>query len=127
MKIVKWVSGLDDSLTHPKLLYPDLWEKLHSEFPDDCNRLFEDAERIVIECVRKNGFKFGGNYHQYGKFGMPLFDIGAVFFVSMRHWGGIMYKAWHTDDDCWGYCQYAWEYDMLDSGGKVPLSEVDFV
>ena len=128
MKIVKWVTGLDDSLSHPKLLYPDMWDKLCEEHPDDCNRLFSDAEQVVIDCIRKNGFKFGGSYHQCGKFGMPLFDDGTVFFVTMRHWGDIMYKAWHPDgDDYWGYCQYAWEHDMTDSGGKVPNSETDFI
>ena len=86
MKIVKWVTGLDDSLSHPKMLYPDMWDKLCEKYPDDCNRIFSETEQVVIDCIRKNGFKFGGSYHQCGKFGMPLFDDGTVFFVTMRHW-----------------------------------------
>ena len=128
MKIVKWVTGLDSSLPRPKLLYPDMWDRLREKHPEDCNRLFEEAEQVVIECIRKNAFKFGGSYHQCGKFGMPFFDDGTVFFVTMRHWGSIMYKAWHPDgDDRWGYCRYAWAHDMHESGGKVPASEKDFI
>ena len=127
MKIVKWTRGLDLSdLGNPKLLHPAYdaayWEKT----PEERQRFWEDTDRIVVDCIRRNGFKFGGFYHQGGEFGMPMFDNGTVFFVSLRHWGHLMYEAWEPDgDDPYGYAFYAWDYEVGEC--KYPASETDFL
>lgn len=70
-----------------------------------------NAEQAVVDEIRRKRYKFGGNYHQYGLYGCPVFDDHTVFMVSMRHWGSIMARVWGGD-----YCSYAWEDDM----GRVP-------
>ena len=129
VKIVKWTAGLDRSVIgRAKLLYPAFGDDFNDMPHEEFNRLWHDADQTVIDCIRRNGFKFGGYYHQDGEFGMPMFDDGKIFFVTFRHWGHLMYEAWHPDSpDAMGYCKYAWEYDMRDAGGKTPKHETDFV
>ena len=129
MKIIKWVKGFDDSgKGNPRLLYPDLWASCENKPSEERERLMREAENAVIDCIRRNGFKFGGSYHQYGDFGMPMFEDGTVYLCSMRHWGSIMAEAWNVEDKRgYGYVMFAWEGDMSDDGGKVPKGETDFV
>jgi hypothetical protein len=75
-----------------------------------------NAEQAVVNEIRRKKYKFGGNYHQYGLYGCPVFDDHTVFMVSMRHWGDIMSRVWGGD-----YCSYAWEDDM----GRVPSKKAD--
>ena len=129
LKIVKWTAGLDHSVVgRAKQLYPAFGDDLSDMPHDEFNRLWHDADQTVIDCIRRNNLKFGGFYHQGGEFGMPMFDDGKIFFVTFRHWGHLMYEAWHHDSpDAMGYCKYAWEYDMRNAGGKTPKHETDFV
>lgn len=75
-----------------------------------------NAEQAVVDEIRRKRYKFGGNYHQYGLYGCPVFDDHTVFMVSMRHWGSIMARVWGGD-----YCSYAWEDDM----GRVPNKKAE--
>lgn len=78
----------------------------------------EQAELAVMNEIKSRGFKFGGNYHQNGEYGCPVMTGGAVFMVSMRHWGDIMATVWGGN-----YCLYAW-CDVSDiEGGKTPSAE----
>lgn len=98
MKIVKWIAGLDFSdIGRPKQLYPAFGDNIMDMPHDEWQLLWKEAEDTVIDCIQRNGFKFGGYYHQDGSFGMPMFDNGEIFFVSFRHWGGLMYTAWNPD------------------------------
>ena len=99
MKIVKWVTGLDHTQTPSRLLYPAFEEKLAGRPRDEIERAWHEAEDLVKACIRRNGFKFSGEYHQYGEYGMPMFDDGSVLFCSWRHWGSIMAEAWDPDGD----------------------------
>ena len=74
----------------------------------------EAAENAIIEDIRKHGYVFSGNYHQYGQNGAPVFSDGTLCMCSMRHWGDIMYRAIGAGEDedpeeGFGYCMYAWE------------------
>lgn len=89
------------------------WGEVHLE--DDG----ESAELVVMNEIRKRGFKFGGNYHQYGEFGCPVLSDGSIFMVSMRHWGGIMATVWGGGD----YCDYAWGNVNEIKGGKAPTQD----
>ena len=40
--------------------------------------------------IRKNGYVFGGEQHQYSSNGMPVFSDGTAFRASMRAWGVLM-------------------------------------
>lgn len=129
MKIVKWTQGLDSPGTGgQKQRYPAFGDDFHEKPQEECRRLWDEAEQVVVESSRRNGFKFGGGYHQYGEFEMPLFDDGTVFFVSWRHWGDLMYRAWNPGgNDPHGYCWYAWETDIPEAEYKTPEAETDFV
>lgn len=54
---------------------------------------FEEAQKAVIEELRKTGYHFDGTYHQNGDYGVPVLDNGKYFQVSMRTWGGVMAQA----------------------------------
>ena len=127
MKIVKWTQGLDlTDLSKPKLLYPVYDAEYWKKTPEERQRFWEESDRVVVECIRRNGFRFGGFYHQGGEFGMPMFEDGTVFFVSLRHWGHLMYEAWEPEGkDPYGYALYAWDYEV--GKCKYPESETDFV
>lgn len=97
----------------PKIIGWTKYNENHRTFessPED-PMLWANAEQAVINEIRRKGYKFGGNYHQYGEFGCPVFEDHRVFMVSMRHWGDIMSRVWGGD-----YCSFAWE----DAIGKVP-------
>lgn len=129
MKIIKWVRGIEhdaDGKFH--LLHPECWDKCANKPDEERERLWKEMEDAVIDSIRRNRFKFGGTYHQNGDFGMPMFEDGTIFFVSMRHWGRIMADAWHgLGEKFHSYLDFAWENDMAEFGGKVPKGETEFV
>ena len=126
MKVVKWVGAkYDKSEGNPRLLYRVIGE----DEPEGEERgSGQTAEEAVIESIRRNRFKFGGTYHQYGEHGLPMFEDGSVFFVSMRAWGDVMARAWSgLENHYYDYLDFAWENDMPNDGGNVPKSDTDFV
>ena len=126
MKVVKWVGAkYDKSGDSPRLIYRVVGED-EPEGEERGNG--QTAEEAVIESIRRNRFKFGGTYHQYGEHGLPMFEDGSVFFASMRAWGDVMARAWSgLENRCYDYLDFAWENDMPKDGGKVPKSDTDFV
>ena len=129
MKIVKWTRGLDCPGTgKQKQRYPAFGDDFSGMPVEEYSRLWAEAERVVVDCIRRNGFKFSGDYHQYGDFGMPLFDDGRIFFVSWRHWGHLVYRAWNPDgNNPMGYCKYAFGWDIPEEEYCYPKSETDFL
>ena len=128
MKVVKWVTGFDNTKSQSKLLYSAFGEKLAGHPCDEVERAWREAEDVVKECIRRNGFKFSGEYHQYGEYGMPMFDDCSVLFCSWRHWGSIMAEAW--DPDGKKGLDYL-DFYMPGFGGDekvtAPKHELDFV
>lgn len=59
----------------------------------------EEADRAVIESLRETGYHFDGEYHQNGLYGVPVFDNGKYYEISMRSWGGIMARAFPEEFD----------------------------
>ena len=128
MKIVKWVTGLDHSKIPARLLYPAFEEKLAGRPRDEVEQAWREAENVVKECIRRNGFKFSGQYHQYGEYGMPMFDDGSVLFCSWRHWGSIMVEAWDPDGDKGlDYMDFYMPGVGDDEKEVAPKHELDFV
>ena len=66
MKIVRRVTGLDHTKNPSKLMYPAVEENLVAQPRDEIDRARQEAEDIGKACIRRNGFKFSGEYHQYG-------------------------------------------------------------
>ena len=128
MKIVKWVTGLDHTQTPSRLLYPAFEEKLAGRPRDEIERAWQEAEDLVKTCIRRNGFKFSGEYHQYGECGMPMFDDGSVLFCSWRHWGSIMAEAWDPDGDKGlDYMDFYMSGFVADDEIVAPKHETDFM
>ena len=81
------------------------------------NDTSESAKQIVIEYLRERGLAYGGTFHQQSH-GVPMFDNGRVYQVSMRDWGELIADM-VRDHDRMAYCKYAWEY-ALPTLGAVP-------
>ena len=128
MKIIKWVTGLDHSQSPARLLYPAFEEKFAGRPRDEVEQAWREAEDVVKECIRRNGFKFSGEYHQYGEYGMPMFEDGSVLFCSWRHWGSIMAEAWDPDGDKGlDYMDFYMPGSCNDEKDGAPKHELDFV
>lgn len=62
------------------------------------------ARLAIIEDIRKNGYSFGGDAHQYIKGCAPVLNNGEMYRCSMREWGALMAEAWNApNDDGYGY------------------------
>ena len=69
------------------------------------------VKKIIVDELRANGFKFTGDYHQNGDYGVPIFDTGKVFQCTQRTWGAIMAEAYPDgidNNDGYGYVKWAW-------------------
>ena len=100
MKIIKWTFWGD-----PK--YPEVeWAGPDADKP---------YEETVVEAIRQHGYRFSGQAHQNAQYGVPVFENGKQYNVSMRHWGRIMAEATGL-----GGCAYAsWAWFPAESGMKV--------
>ena len=128
MKIVKWVTGIDRTQSPSKLLYPSFGSMFVGRSRDEIDRAWQEAEDVVKECIRRNGFRFSGEYHQYGKYGMPMVDDGSVLFCSWRHWGSIMAEAWDPGGDKGlDYLDFYMPGIGGDNDVVAPKHEMDFV
>ena len=91
MKIIKWTFWGDPRYT---------------EF--DWTKEAEKAyELTIIEAIRKYGYRFSGQAHQHAQYGVPVFDNGQQYNVSMRHWGRIMADALGIEGK-YAYTDWAW-------------------
>lgn len=69
-----------------------------------------EVERIISTELRQRGYKFTGDYHQNGDYGVPVFDNGKTYQCSQRTWGAIMAAAWPEEigTDPYAYTLWAW-------------------
>ena len=68
------------------------------------------SDLAVIECIRKNGYAFGGDSHQNRKGCCPVLNDSTKVRYSMRGWGSIMAAALNIDDPE-GYAYMEWYMD----------------
>lgn len=71
----------------------------------------DKIETIISEELRKHGYKFTGDYHQNGEYGVPVFDNGTVYHCTQRTWGSIMARAYPEEidnKDEFAHCVWAW-------------------
>ena len=81
-------------------------------FPDGGRYSAEEdneVRKLIARELRKNGYKFTGQYHQNGDFGVPIIDNEKVYQCSQRTWGEIMVMAYPDDPNNPNYCSWAWE------------------
>ena len=76
------------------------------------------ADLAVIECIRKNGYAFGGDSHQNREGCCPVLNDGTKVRYSMRGWGSIMASALNIDDPE-GYAYMEWYMDAWTRTGLV--------
>lgn len=76
------------------------------------------ADVAVIECIRKNGYAFGGDSHQNRERCCPVLNDGTKVRYSMRGWGSIMASALDIDDSD-GYAYMEWYMDSWTRTGLV--------
>ena len=60
------------------------------------NSLLSEMETCVIEHCKEKGIRFSSDYHQYGDYGVPIFNNKYMYYTFARTWGWIMAMA---DDD----------------------------
>ena len=78
MKIIRWTFWGDP-------IYPEAeWSLLDEHNP---------YELELIKEIREKCYRLSGMVHQNYRYGVPVFDDGKQFNVSMRYWGGIMANA----------------------------------
>ena len=76
------------------------------------------ADLAVIECVRQNGYAFGGDSHQNREGCCPVLNDGTKVRYSMRGWGSIMASALNIEDPE-GYAYMEWYMDAWTRTGLV--------
>lgn len=89
-----------------------------TEYPP--NRGSSAADRAVEDCIRVNGYRFGGDSHQDREGCCPVLNDGTKMCYSMRGWGGIMARALKLDDSD-GYAYMEWYMDGWSREGMPGL------
>ena len=79
------------------------------------------ADLAVIECIRKNGYAFGGDSHQNREGCCPVLNDCTKVRYSMRGWGSIMASALDIDDSD-GYAYMEW---YMDAWTRTGMAGVD--
>ena len=65
----------------------------------------KEMETTIIKYCKEKGIRFDSVYHQYGEFGIPIFDNKYMFMTFARTWGWIMAQA-DGDKSEQGYLRY---------------------
>lgn len=63
-----------------------------------CPDLYELGSQVVIDELKRTGYKFTGIYHQNGKFGVPIINDKYRYEASQRSWGALVAAA-HPDEE----------------------------
>lgn len=65
--------------------------------------------KAIVREINSKGYKFTGDYHQNGEYGMPVINNKYIVCYSQRSWGGIMADALDLpNDDGYAYVKWAW-------------------
>lgn len=77
----------------------------------------EALRRAIVE----RGLRRGGDWHQYGPDGVPVFDDGAIALFSFRGWGDLLAASWaEPDGRDYGYMDFY--MDACLEQANIPLS-----
>ena len=90
---------------------PDYQEMYPIGAETNCDWDRTEVIAVIANELRKKGYRFTGDYHQNGDYGVPLFDNGMVATFTQRTWGQIMYLAYPEDkykEQGYEYLKWAW-------------------
>jgi hypothetical protein len=74
---------------------------------------YEALRAAIIE----RGLRRGGDWHQQGRDGVPVFDDGVIATFSFRGWGDLMAAIWaDADGRRFGYMDYYMDCCLQDAG-----------
>ena len=81
------------------------------EYEDICDypitdEQWEEYTNIVVDEIRKNGYKISGYEHQ--DLYAPVFDDKYYCYVSLKTWGEVMRKAYPEETE--NYMKWAWQH-----------------
>ena len=82
-----------------------------------------EVEQTIINELRDKGYRFTGDYHQNGDYGVPVFDNDLVATFTKRQWGALMYRAYPDEEgysETLEYCKWAWDWPDCDEEMVVP-------
>lgn len=114
MKIVGWTRFGDPNYAE---MFP-IGTRIKKDYP--WNRT--EVENVIVEELRNSGYRFTGDYHQNGDFGVPIFDNGMVATFTKRQWGALMYRAYPDDGDYsegLEYVKWAWDWLEMDEKDRI--------
>lgn len=91
------------------------WDDPKYEGKEQPNLYSNEVCDAIITELRSKGYKFTGDYHQNGDYGVPILDDGTVCHYRQRSWGGIMAYAYpetipeEAKEDGVCYVTWAWQ------------------
>lgn len=102
-KVTGWTAMDDDNAQYVKASGAFLLDDNPPELD-----MFAVRDAIIAEICRC-GYRFTGDYHQNGKYGVPIINDKYVIHYTQRSWGDIMADALNLpDEDGYAYCEWAW-------------------
>lgn len=89
--------------------YLEEYEKIPTFIDEEKAKEYADTlkeiEKCIIEHCKKTNIRFGGWYHQYGDYGVPIIDDEFMYLGFARTWSWIMAMA-DGDESEKGYLKY---------------------
>ena len=77
----------------------------NEEKAEEYSNILKEIEKCIIKHCKKTNIRFGGWYHQYGDYGVPIIDDEFMYLGFARTWGWIMAMA-DGDKSEKGYLKY---------------------
>lgn len=121
IKVVKWVS--DEEVSDDQAIgwlgghiNGEKWDKYIRDFQPEVRPYLS----AVFQEIKKHRLRFGGDYHQYGEMGVPLFNDGKALCLSFRAWGDLMAAAWNSIENTTKYSYMDFYVNCLVDGIKTP-------
>lgn len=112
MKIIGWTWGGN----------PDYAEMFPIGYEPNTSWSRKEVEQVIVDELRNKGYRFTGDYHQDGDYGVPIFDNGMVATFSKRQWGALMYRAYPEEEypKDLQYVKWAWNWPDCEEEMVVP-------
>lgn len=96
------------------------WTDFDDNTYERVDKNFEIYIFLIVAHMRKYGLQFGGDYHQFGKYGAPYFDNGKKYCTSLRSWGSLMVEVLNIPPR---YNELGYNYNYVDWSGLFETDE----
>ncbi len=123
-EVVAWISYRKAETAHDQVDIGDwgggashtksrTWQE-HLSRTEPRLRPYHDALR---HAVLARGLRRGGDWHQHGPDGVPVFDDGAIGTFSFRAWGALMAAIWGAENGrIYSYMDFYMDSRVVDAG-----------